>query len=365
MSLAFLAAVLQTAASPEPLKEFLEHTRAKAGLPSICAGAILDGKIVAVEAVGVRRLGSDERVATDDPYHCGSITKSFTAALFATYVQEGRLSWDAPLPTLLPNLAKGMDPAYRAVTPLHLMAHRSGLGGASWPKDPPALFATWNGTGPSPRADYVRLLLAPSPSHPVGTEYEYSNANYVTLAAIVERAGKEGWESLLRQRVLDPLGLRSAGYGPVGAEGQTKGPWGHAWKEGKWTPVPPSPGADNAEILGPAGTLHMSVPDLLRWCAFQADEGRSGGLLTPTSFAVLHHAPFGGEYAGGLIAAYRPWAGGFCFNHGGSNTLNDENMWILPAKRFGVVVATNAMGPGVQDAVEAVTEEVIRRYCPK
>ncbi len=346
------------------MSALMERIRAEHGLPSICAGAVVDGKIVSLDAVGVRRLGSPERVTTDDPYHCGSITKSFTAALFARRVQEGKVSWDTPISTLLPDDVGKMDPAFRALTARHFMAQRSGLSGESWPKDVPDRLIDWNGRSPSPRGEYVRLLLSAPPDYPAESRFEYSNANYVVLGAILERQVGRLWEEQTATSLLRPLGLKSAGFGAVGADGKTACPWGHAVQDGKLTPIPPGPGADNPATLGPSATLHMSVPDLLRWCAFQADEGRHGGPLRPKAFDALHTPAFGGEYAGGLVVLRRDWGGGTVFYHNGSNTMNYEVIWIAPRKRFGLVVASNAYTPDVDAALNEVAGALIKRCCP-
>lgn len=357
--------VSATHAPETPKAGVLEAIRAKHNLPSIMAGAIVDGRVVSLEAVGVRRLGSEERVTVDDPYHCGSVTKSFTAALFAKLVEEGKADWNAPLDELLPDLAKTMHPAYRKVTPLHLMAHRSGLSADSWrPKVPPRLW-DWTGEPPSPRAEFAKAVLAVPPDNASEGKMVYTNAGYVVLGAIMERLTSIPWESLMRTRLLGPLRLSSAGFGPTDPKRTRSQPWGHKMQEGKLTPVPPGPDADNRPVMGPAATLHMNGRDMLRWCAFQIDAGRKGGPLGPESFRVLHHAPFGGDYAGGLIVAPRDWAGGTAYTHTGNNTMNCETLWIAPAKRFGMVVATNAYYEGIEDVHEEVIRLLIDRYCPK
>lgn len=343
------------------MAEFIEKVRSAHGLPSICAGAIVAGKIVSLDAVGVRKMGSNERVRADDAYHCGSITKSFTAALFATFVQEGKVTWSTPIGSIFPEHADSMAPGCAGLTPLHFLAQRSGLGGESWPKDVSDAVADWSGRPPSPRGEFVRCLLSAPLDHAPEGKFQYTNANYVVLGAILERLTGKTWEDLLESRILKPLRLRSSGFGPV----PSPGPWGHHIEAGKLKPVSPGPQADNPPTLGPSASLHMSVPDLLRWCAFQADEGSRRGPLKPSTFNVLHTPAFGGSYAGGLVALSRDWGGGTVFYHNGSNTMNYEVLWIAPKKRFGVVVASNAYTPDVDAAVDEVAAELIKRYGPK
>ena len=339
--------------------EELERIRTHYGLPSICAGAIVDGRIVSLDAVGVRRVGSAERATVDDRYHVGSNTKAFTAALTAILVQRGKLAWDTPLERLFPKLATTMDPAYRAVTPLQLVQHRSGLTSQTYSKGMD-YFASKEAL-PVQRADYTRRALDLPPLSPPGTKYEYSNRGYIVLGAALEGLTRRSWEDLVTAEILKPLGLDSAGFGAADAGGKPQ-PVGHVERGGKLVPVP---GGDNLPVLGPAGTLNMSVHDMLRWCAFQADEGRHGGPLTPASFAVLHTPPKGGDYAGGFVVIPRPWAGGNALFHLGSNTMNVQSLWIAPAKRFAVVVSTNAETKDTPQALDEVCALLILRFCPK
>ena len=340
------------------LRQALEQIREEAHLPSLCGGAIVNGKIVALEAVGVRKVGSDEKVTVDDKYHCGSNTKSFTAVLTALYIQRRRLTWDSPLTALLPEATKGMNPGYQKVTPRLLAAHRAGLTGDTYPSGMPS-FSYDKKDLPAQRQKYAAALLKTSPVAEPGTKYVYANGGFITLGAVLEEFTHRPWEDLVTDEILKPLGLKTAGFGaaPMG------NPWGHVEKDGKLVPVAPGPFGDNLPVLGPAGTLHMSVPDMLRWCAFQAYEGRHGGILSEESFAQLH-TPIG-EYGGGLLQLDRPWAGGKALTHSGSNTMNYETFWIAPKKGFAVVVATNVAAKDTPQAVDKACGVLIRRYCPK
>ena len=109
---------------------------------------------------------------------------------------------------------------------------------------------------------------------------------------------------------------------------------------------------DNLPVMGPAGTVHMSLED---WGKFVTEhlKGRRGKseYLSQATFARLHTA-IKGDYAMGWITARRPWAGGIALNHTGDNTMNYANVWVAPEKGFAVLVATN------QSESHAATDEV-------
>lgn len=354
----FTATLLVLAMKQQSLASALDAIRLKYGLPSITAGVMLNGRIVELEAVGYRRAGSNDRVTVDDVYHCGSITKSFTAVLTGVLVQKHKLDWHTPLSKLFPDIE--MNPAYKAVTPIHLLSHRSGLDGDTYAgitED----FKKSSLTLKEQRLRYTASALTQPPIAAPGAKFVYANRGFMVLGTALEKLTGRSWEDLMTSEVLKPLGLKSAGFGPAGISAPDLEPWGHYVENGKLVPVPPGPAADNAPVLGPAGTLHMSVPDMLRYCWFQAQEGRNGGLLTPETFAVLHTPTFGGEYMGGLIETPREWAGGQALTHAGSNTINYELIWIAPKRGFALVVAMNAVVPDVEKAADDVAALLIER----
>ena len=86
-----------------------------------------NGKVADQSVRGIRRSDEPDPVRLDDVWHIGSDAKAMTATLIARLVDRGVLSWDAPLEKMLPDLAGGMRPEYRAVTLVQLLSHRSGL----------------------------------------------------------------------------------------------------------------------------------------------------------------------------------------------------------------------------------------------
>ncbi len=352
----FTAALLAIAMQPT-LASQIDAIRVKYGLPSITAGTIVNGKITDLEAVGVRRMGSDEKVTTEDRYHIGSNTKSFTAALFGVLVQQGKVKWDTPLSEIFPDIA--MDPAYKNVTAIHLTSHRSGLDGNTFAGKMPGF--TLKTPIELQRMEYTQSALMQKPMAEPGAKYVYANRGFIVLGTAMEKLTGKTWESLVKSEILDPLGLKSAGFGAPGWMDHTSQPWGHIMQNGKLVPIPPGPNSDNKQVVGPAGTLHMSVPDMLKYCWFQAQEGRNGGILEPSTFKMLHSAPFGGNYGGGFLQVDRPWAGGIALTHSGSNTMNYQTIWIAPKKGFAVVVSTNAVVPDVGKAMDEVASLLIAR----
>lgn len=184
----------------------------------------------------------------------GSNTKATTAVLLAVLVDEGRVSWTTALPAIFPEYANTMRPEYRDVTVRDLLSHSSGL-----MRDATRKFKT--GTPRDQRAELVAWALAQSPAKPRG-QYLYSNIGYGIAGAIAEKLAGRSYEELLIERVLQPLGITTAGFGPAGTLGLEDQPLQHT---NSHSPIEPTPDADNPPIFSPSGRLHMSIGDWARF----------------------------------------------------------------------------------------------------
>ncbi|MBI4613909.1 MAG: beta-lactamase family protein [Planctomycetes bacterium] len=364
LCLAFLfSCVLVRAEAEENLSELLEPIRERNGLPAL-AGAIVTGDgAVATGATGVRRLGSPERVTTTDRWHLGSCTKAMTATMLASLVERGRLSWDATLAELYPELAGGMDTGYRDVTLYQLLRHRGGT-----PEDlsPGGLWTRLWGMVEEPpmrqRRALVEGVLARPPASRPGVEYLYSNAGYAIAGHAAERAEHDPWEILMLRELLGPLGMESAGFGPPGEPNELSEPRGHRETPEGPKPVEPGPLADNPPAIGPAGTLHVTTSDWAKFVALHlAAASGSPRLLSAESFRRLQVPPEGEEYACGWLATERDWADGPVLTHAGSNTMWYCVVWIAPRKGFAVLACTNRGGEAAAAGCDQAAWAMIQR----
>ena len=118
--------------------------------------------------------------------------------------------------------------------------------------------------------------------------------------------------------------MTSAGFGPPEGPTPLSEPWGHAIIDDGFGPTPAGPDADNPPAMGPAGTVHASLADLVAYYQVHLAGAMGGGpLLSQSSFAVLHAPAAGTDYACGWAVVNRTWAGGAALSHEGSN-----NFWF-------------------------------------
>lgn len=353
---AFVLAAAPTAAADSPL----DAIRVKHELPALSRALVFHGK-VDVESSGVRKAGDAVQVRKEDQFHLGSCTKAMTATLAAIFVERKKLRWDEPLAELLPGVK--LDPAFESVTLEMLLSHRSGVGEASTFDSGKLWAKLWEpGLDPSEgRRILAERMLGTVPASAPGSRYEYSNANYMIVGAVLERVSGMTWEAAIQKELFRPLKMR-CGFGPA-ADPKARvpdQPWGHLRKEGAWSPVH----GDNPPALGPAGTVSCSLLDWSKFARLHLDggAGRSTVLLGPKSFAKLHAVYPGQEYTyGGWLRVSRPWAGksGTALMHIGSNTMNTAVIWLAPERGLGALAVTNAGGESASRAVDEAVGALI------
>jgi D-alanyl-D-alanine carboxypeptidase len=145
---------------------------------------------------GRRRPDADQR------FRIGSVTKTFTATIVMQLVAERRLQLNDTLEQYFPHLPRRV----RQITIRQLLNHRSGL--ANYTDDTDWLVRA--SKSPSTRPiDVLRYGASQPPVFEPGTQWGYSNTNYIALGLLIERITGESYARQLNERLLKPLHLET------------------------------------------------------------------------------------------------------------------------------------------------------------
>ncbi len=357
-------AVQASAAKTDDVVARLETIRAEIQFPALGAALVTFDKIEGVWVAGTRRSGGKELVEKSDRWYLNSCTKPMTATLIALLVARGDLSGDTPLERLFPDIAKDMHEDFRRVTLVELLTHRAGI---QEDKSVEALLPA--GTDLSrveSRAAVARAALTGPPAFPPGTAFQYSNIGYVVAGHVAEAKTGKTWEALMQELLFEPLGMKSAGFGPPGQPDVCDEPRGH---RASGEVIEPS--ANFSSAAGPAGTVHASLEDWARFAQLHL-RGAHGDVkvgkitLTREAFASLRE-PFDAgsrRYARGWVVKNEPWAGGdgTTLNHNGTNTAWYSEMWLGLENGVAVLVATNGYGPSGRNMPGQVLKLLIEQH---
>jgi CubicO group peptidase (beta-lactamase class C family) len=168
-----------------------------------CAVAVMkDGRIVFEHGYGMADLDHNVPITTATVFNVGSIAKQFTGAAILMLAQDGKLSLDDPIRKYLPELPDFGVP----ITIRQTLAHTSGLRDYEvllyfdgWRLDSPDLLTN----------DDIFYILARQKelNFPSGTDYAYSNTNYMLLAQVVSRLSGQSFPDFAMARIFQPLGM--------------------------------------------------------------------------------------------------------------------------------------------------------------
>jgi CubicO group peptidase (beta-lactamase class C family) len=365
---------------PAPLDRTLEPYLGRYNLPALAAAVVKAGEIIAAGAVGTRRAGTTIPVTLDDRFHIGSDAKAMTSTLAAILVEGRKLGWGSTVADIFPELAGTMNAAVKGVRLDQLLSHTSGI-----PSDNPELdklvfrsFAQLELNLDELRYWLLKELLPRPLQSPPGKDFAYSNLGYAVAGAMIERVTGATWEELVATRIFDPLGLTTAGFGPQARLGRVDAPLGHRLRpDGTLKAMLAGPNGDNPELIGPAGTVHLSIRDFAVWAGWNAGEGSRGpALVSPATLRKLHTpvidipprpdakpgTPPPGRYGLGWGTAMLPFSLDPVIFHGGSNEMNLAYIMLQPKADFAMVLATNIGGAKADEALRALTVELHRQF---
>jgi len=245
-----------------------------------CAIAIIQGdRVVYQKGYGVKELGKPDPVTTKTVFAIGSTTKAFTTAVIAMLVDEGRMSWDDPVRKYLPDFKLSDPAANQLVTIRDLVSHRTGLSRNDM---------LWYGS-PWSRAEIIDRIGRVALTKPFRSAWQYQNIMFVSAGEAAGAAAGSSWEQLVRQRILDPLQMRSTTLSTWELTAGSDAATPHVKRNG----TVQTTGWRNLDNAGPAGSINSNVEDLSTWLRMQMNDGVAPNGTRLISAKNLHetHTP--------------------------------------------------------------------------
>ncbi|MTV53405.1 serine hydrolase [Massilia buxea] len=331
-------------------------------VPGIAIAIVKDGKVVATQGFGVRRLGDPAPVTGKTLFEVASNSKAFTAAALAQLVDQGKLNWDDPVTMHLPEFR--MYDAYvtQEMTVRDLLTHRSGLGlGAGdllwWPT---TSFST---------DEIIHRLRYVKPATSFRAGYAYDNLLYIVAGRIIAQQTGKSWGDAIRARILAPLGMHGTTTSVAAMLQAPDFAAPHSKIGGKVAVVKPMP-VDNA--VGAVG-INTSAEDIAKWMnallaggeydgtegkarLYSAAQGREMWtsqtpvkITDPKPALAATRANFNSYGLGFYVRDYR---GRKLVMHGGALQGFYSRIVMLPDEKLGVAIFTNAENSGSMAALQ-------------
>ena len=322
--------------------------------------------VQSIEALGRRDVEKDLPMRSDTLFRIASMTKPVTAIGIMMLVDEGKLAVDDPVEKHLPEFRGQMLVAEqsgetitlkkpsRPITLRDLLTHTSGLPGSP-PPGLAELYLKRNHTLAEAVMAYSQRPLTFEP----GSKWAYCNVGIDTLGRVIEAASGQTYETFLKERLFDPLGMPDTTFYPSPAQLERTA-LTYDLKDGKLVAsgTPLIGAASGAKYPVPAGGLYSTAPDLAKLYRMMLGRGSLGGkkYLSEASVAAMTKVQTGDLKAG--FTDGTGWGFGWgvvrqptgvtealsagAYGHGGAF---GTQAWIDPTKgRFAVLMIRSRIG---------------------
>ncbi|HUX07289.1 MAG TPA: serine hydrolase [Acidobacteriota bacterium] len=320
----------------EGFSAFVEQMMKEWEVPGVALAVVKDGKIVFTHCYGYRDLEQKLPVTPQTIFSIGSTTKAFTAFAMGILVDEGKVQWDKPVRTWLPDFQLMDEYASAHITPVDMLNHISGL---------PRHDGIWYNKGLSRKELYNRLRYL-EPSAEFRQKFQYNNLMYTMAGYLVGQVSGGTWEDFVTERIFKPLGMSHSIFGPPEDESvDLASPY--SMRGGKLTKVPQY----RDWAIGPCGSIYSTIEDMGKWLLVHLNNGKVGetALVTESTFNLLHSPKtVGGSSTAEMpISAYgfgwsiQPYRGHHLLWHNGSIDGFFAFICFLPYDNYGMVILTN------------------------
>jgi CubicO group peptidase (beta-lactamase class C family) len=334
----------------EAVDRILDAWMKKSGIPGLSAAIALDGEVVWSHGYGIADVENSVAAKPETVYRSASIGKPITATAAMRLVEQGKLDLDTPVERYCPAFPR----KNWAVTPRHLLTHTSGIRHYGGPRDREEQTSTVH-------YEDVVDALAPFRDDPLlfepGTKYSYSTYGFDVLGCVMQGAAGKPFMDAIRSLVFEPAAMtrsrdddpsalipnRAAGY--VREKGELKN----------------APHVDMSNRL-PAGGYATTAPDLANFAASFIDcklvrcEMRDA-MLTPQTLKHGEAIDYGFGWG---LATGENWYGETEAFHGGSSPGASGMIYLLPRRRFTVVLLSNLeSAPQRMETAAAIAKVVL------
>jgi CubicO group peptidase (beta-lactamase class C family) len=308
------------------------------GVTGLAIGIVVGDRLVYAKGFGLRSKAGGAPVDARTIFQVGSTTKAFLAATLGIMVDRGKFRWDDRVVDLYPEFQLRDPWVTREFRVFDLLAQRSGL--------PPYVNDALGFIGLDGAA-MIHSLRYVEPVSSFRTTFAYTNITHVLAGHIVAKAaGAADWNAVLRQELLDPLGMKDSSYTAAAIAAAANNAEGYRWTPTGMVEVP------FTQVFpydyGGAGDINSNVEDMARWVRLQLGNGVFEGrrIVSAASMAAARTPKVAlsdkAFYALGWIVQQTP-NGNIVWHNGGTSGFG-AYVGLLLDKGVGVIVLGNAVG---------------------
>lgn len=347
----------------ERLAAEFDRNRIDLRVPGAAIAIVHGEEVIFARGFGLADIDKKTPATPNTPFFIGSATKAFTATLVGMQVDEGRMRWDDPVETFLPEFklkVQSQDPNDRA-TLRDILSHRTGF---------TRMALLESNTGRTSE-EILRQASSAEAWAPFRQRFLYNNENYLAAGSAAAVAAGSSWDALTKTRILTPLGMAATRTSVNEALSDPRTARGYWWDEAgqRLQLVTLDTLGNNIDGIAPAGAISSTALDMTLWLRFLLRHGVQDGkaLISPAALDATwtRQIPIGGTIGYGMGWFVRDWKGQRLIEHGGALMGYSAEVGLLPDSNIGFVVLTNTLSSLPSIATELVPQYLLGELPPE
>lgn len=234
--------------------------------PGVGVGIVVGDKLVFAKGYGYRDYEKKLPFTPGTLCPIASNTKLFTAVAAGMLVEEGKLTWDKPVRESVPSVRFYNEQLNNSVTLRDMLSHRTGITRHD---------TIWYKSDFTRKELFDRLKYL-EPQEPMRQTFLYNNLMFAAVGYMIELQSGKTWEQFVRERILQPLEMKSTGYTIAHMVEQPEHGVGFTERRDSFE-LYRIPYYEDIEGVAPCGAIVSNISDLSHWLIALMNDGKYGG----------------------------------------------------------------------------------------
>lgn len=258
----------------QDFSRWLDSVEQSGQVAGLAAAVVKGDKVLLQRGIGYADATRSLPVTTDTVFRLASLSKAFASALAAILVDDGMLSWDTHVASVLPSFELKNIDAGAKLTVRDILSQRVGL-----PHN------TYDGLleQDAPYQSLIDKLKEVPLACNVGECYGYQNVTFSLIGDITYAVSGDFFYHQVEKHIFHPLGMETATYGKDALESSKSWARPHMHRGSGWTPFEIR---ESYYHVPPAAGVNASIKDMTKWLIAQM--GNRPDVLSPALIDTLH-----------------------------------------------------------------------------
>ncbi|PGK32812.1 penicillin-binding protein [Bacillus anthracis] len=239
------------------LDKYIEKFIKEQNIPGASVAIVHNKDVFFTKTMGITGE-SKKKVTSKTPYAIGSISKSLTALAIVKLIEDKKIKLEDPVQQYLPWFKLKDSQISSTITIQHLLTHTSGIN----TYEGLALSDKQSKSSTALKENVIKLLNV-KVTAPPGEKYQYSNANYIVLGALIEEVTNETYSSYMQKHIFQPLNMNG-----TAASKETAYEKGYLTGYQSWFGIPRKSIVSYDNAGAPYGYITANLEDMIQYIMF-------------------------------------------------------------------------------------------------